>query len=228
LFLLISGLVIKKRPVKFSLFALVFFIIITIPNIILYAKSGLVERYLLPSSFGLGFLVATFIKDIVENPQWLKKLALIFVFVSFLPYLVTSYTEAKEFSNEGFATKKLLSAISINNVNGPLVMVIVDPVESYEKSVSLKTYLYYEDKIDLFGYYIINKDIKDTDQGYVDGWKSYFDKKLFENLTSPPGLLIFLDNKLIEELFSTSELSRSEYLNIEIGDSQFALFKKVY
>jgi hypothetical protein len=192
----------------------------------LYAKSGLVERYLLPSSLGLGFLVVTYIKGIYENPVWFKKIALILVIVSFLPFSFKSVTEAMEFSKEGNANKKLLSAISTNYVNGTQVIVIVDPVEFYEKSVSLKTYLFYENKIDLFGYPIIKDENSAENKGYIEGWKSYFDKKQFEDLPSRPGLLIFLDNQIIEKFFKTSKLSQQDYLQIEIGNSPFALFKE--
>jgi hypothetical protein len=117
----------------------------------------------------------------------------------------------------------MFSAISSNYVSGTQVMVVVDPVDSYEISVSLKTYLNYEKKIDLYGYCIIKKDNNESDQGFVDGWKSYFDARQFENLTSTPGILIFLDNKLIGEFFKTSALPAADYLTLDIGTSPFAL-----
>ena len=120
----------------------------------------------------------------------------------------------------------LLSAISANYVNGVQAMVIVDPIESYENSVSMKTYLFYEDKIELYGYVIIKNKNSEYDQEYIEGWKSYFNGRLFENMTSTPGLLIFLDNQLIDVFFKTSKLSQPDYLPIEIGESPFALLKE--
>lgn len=219
---------INKRIVELNLFSIVFFILILTPNIILYAKSGLEERYLLPSSFGLAFLVVTFIKGIEEHKGWFKKIASALVLILFIPFIIMSFKDAIEFSKEGTATKKLLSAISINLVSGTQPLVVVDPVESYESSVSLKTYLFYENEIDLFGYCIIKNGNNDNNQVYIDGWKSYFDKKQFEDLPSKPGLLIFLDNQMINEFFNTSKLSRHDYLPIEIGNSPFALFKENY
>jgi hypothetical protein len=225
LLMVISALVLKKRLAGFNLFAFVFFVMIVAPNIILYSKTGLMERYLLPSAFGLGFLVVSFIKDINENQGGFKKLVVTLVFVSFLPYLVTSFNDARRFSKEGNANKRMFSAISSNYVNGSQVMVIVDPVDSYEISVSLKTYLKYEQKIDLFGYCIINKDNNETDKAYVEGWKSYFDGKQFENLTTAPELLIFLDNRLTKDFFKTSTVPQLGYSSIDLGDSPYALFK---
>jgi hypothetical protein len=45
-------------------------------------------------------------------------------------------------------------------------------------------------------------------------------------LPSKPGLLIFLDNQMIEKFFKISKLSQQDYLQIEIGNSHFALFKE--
>ena len=179
------------------------------------------------SLFALGFLVVSVIKGIEKDPVWFKKMALTLVIISFLPYIISSFTDALKFSKEGYATKKLLSAVSTNTTKGSQVLVIVDPVESYEKSVSLKTYLHYEDEIDLFGYPLV-KDQKDADyQVYVDGWKSYFEGKQFENMSSKPALLIFLDNKLIESFFAKTNLLRNDYLPVDIGNSTFALLKKI-
>jgi hypothetical protein len=225
LLLVISALVFKKRLAGSNLFAIVFFVLIVAPNIVLYSKTGLMERYLLPSAFGLGFFVASCIKGIEENQGAFKKIVLTLVLVSFLPYTVASFNDARKFSKEGDATKSMFSAISSNHVDGSEVMVIVDPVDSYEISVSLKTYLKYEQKIDLYGYCIIKKDNNGSDQALTEGWKSYFDGRQFENLHSAPELLIFLDNKLTKEFFSTSALSRSDYLTVDLGDSPFALFK---
>jgi len=225
IFIFIVGVYIKKLPIRFNLLSLFFSILIIVPNLILYTKSGLVERYLLPSTFGLGILVVTVIDGIEKDPPWFKKLALTFIILSFIPFIVNSYSDATEFSKEGRSTKNLLSAISTNYVRGSAAMVIVDPVELYEKSVSLKTYLFYEDNIDLFGYALIKDQNNAEYQRYVDGWKSYFLGRQLENLTSAPGLLIFLDKEMINEFFVRSKLPGSKYSQIEIGDSPFALFK---
>jgi hypothetical protein len=223
--LIICGYI-KKIPVKIKLLPLIFFLLVLIPNIILYSKSALVERYLLPSSLGLGVLVAYVIKGIEKDPVWFKKIVSLFVIISFLPYMVSSFNDALKFSKEGDFTKKILSAISDNYSTGSQVLVIVDPVEYYEKSVSLKTYLFYEDKIDLFGYAEVMNTNSSDYQGYVDGWKSYFIGRQFENLTSKPELLIFFDRNMIDTFFIGSKLSRDDYSPVEIGNSPFALFRE--
>lgn len=223
--MIISWFILKMR-IRAIFFPVVLFLLIVIPNIVLYAKSGLVERYLLPASFGLGFLVLSFVKSFEDNPGWVKKLALTLVILTFLPFMVTMYTNAIKFSKEGYSTKKLLSAISTNYVIGSQVMVIADPVELYEKSVSLKTYLFFEKKIDLFGYLIAKDEDNANYHRYIEGWKSYFNGRQYEDMASNPELLIFLDNKMIDEFFAKSKLLRNNYSLVEIGNSPFALFKE--
>lgn len=230
--ILIAGLVIliicfriKKFPLKFELLPVIFFFLVLIPNIILYSKSGLVERYLLPSTLALGFLIISVVHSIKDNPTWLKKLVSGLLIISFLPYMANSISQAFKFSKEGRSTNNLLSAVQANQVKGLGVLVVVDPVASYETSVSLKTYLYYEDSIDLFGF-AIPKDEPDPEyQGYVDGWKSYFEGRLFDKMTTTPGLLVFLDNKLVDEFFQKSKLSKDSFVVVDLGNSPFALLK---
>ena len=226
LLLLITNWFIKRRLIKFNLLSIVVFVLVFAPNVILYNSTGLEERYLLPVTFGLGFLIVTYINGFEDSPGWFKKVAIAPVIFSLIPFMHSSYTEAGKFTEEGIQTKKLLTAISTNLMPGNQVIAVADPVESYEYSVSLKTYLFYENKIDLFGYAMINKESSADYQEYVDGWRSYFQGKQFEDLTSKPQLLIFFDNRMIDDFFIRSGLSRSNYLPVEIGQSPFALLKE--
>ncbi len=225
LLLFIIGILIKTRIIKLNFLSFAFFGLILIPNIILYSKTGLEERYLLPSSFGLGFFIVTCIRNIEDNPGWFKKLALVMVLLSFLPYGIRSLNEAVAFSRDGKETNELLSAISVNFMAGSQVMAIADPVEHYEKSVSLKTYLHYENNIDLFGFALGKEGNDVADQGYVEGWKSYFNGKQNYNMNSKPGLLIFLDKKAIDKFFKETDLDQQNYAGIDIGKSSYALLK---
>jgi hypothetical protein len=217
----------KKIIFRIDPFSLIFFFLIITPNLILYSKSIFAGRYFLPSTIGLGFLVVSFIKGFEENTGSFKKLALTLVMISFLPFLINAYTDAIRFSKEGTATKRLLSAISKNYIAGSQAMVIVDPIVSYEKSVSLKIYLNFEDKIDLYGYPLVINEDAESDAGLVEGWKSYFNDKLSENLNTKPGLLIFLDCLHVDKFFKTSNLLQSDYTAVDIGNSKFALLQEI-
>jgi hypothetical protein len=228
LFLFSVSWVSKKRIIEFNLFSICFFILVFIPNLILYSKSGLVERYLLPTTFGLGFLVAALIKGIEEKSGWLKKIVLFMVAVSFIPILLRSYNEAINFTQDGIAINKLLSGISNSYTKGTELLIVADPIESYENSVSLKSYLFYENSIDIFGFPMIDTaDTKDF-QSYLNGWKSYFNGRYFKDMTSKPDLIVLFDNNMIDEFFKRSTLLRQNYSSLEIGKSSFALLKQVH
>jgi hypothetical protein len=230
--LVIAGLIVlifninKKRIVsKTGFFSIVFFLLVLIPGVVLFARSGLVERYLLPTSFGLAFLAATYFKGIKEDVKGYKKILLILAIISFVPALVKTSADAIRFSKEGHETKRLLASISENKEGEKSTLVIVDPVQDYESSVSLKTYLFHENEMDLYGYAIIKEgdDIKYPD--YVGGWKSYFTEKQLENMPVKPALIIFLENQMINGFFAQSGLPQDDYSQLDIGDSRFALLK---
>lgn len=222
--LLITSMLIKKRIRRFDFMAFIFLLLILIPNIFLYARTGLSERYLLPSSIGLAFFIVACLKDISDNPMWYKKAANALILISFLPFLISAINDAARFAKEGKETNSLLSAISSSYETGTQALVVADPVRSYETSVSLKYYLFYENNIDLFGYCMIET-AEDGAIGYTDGWKSYFSGKLYENMNSKPGLLIFLDSKIADKFFEGGPLIQSDYFPVESGSYTYSLFK---
>lgn len=225
IFLFFYARPVRKFSIKFNIQAFIFFLLILLPNTVLYAKSGMVERYLLPASFGLAFFIVSVINRIDQGSEKLRKAAFIVVVIAFIPYVYNSVAGAIKFTKEGNSTGLLLSAISKNYKDSSQIMVIVDPVK-YEKSVSLKSYLLYEDKIDLYGFMLMKDSLNPVHQVYAEAWKSYFEGHQFENLTSKPDLLIFLDNKLVDGFFNKTGLPLSNYTPINVGTSTFALYKE--
>ncbi len=212
-----------KKP---DFFPFVFFLLIVLPNIVLYSGSGMFERYLLPASIGVGYLVASALRYVEIIPVWFKRTAVILTIVLFLPFLFAAMSDAVEFSKDGRDTNKLLSALGQDKNNGKATLLVADPVVSYEISVSLKTYLKYEDDIDLYGYCLINDKDSTESKSYVEGWKYYFDGRQLSDMQTNPKSLIFLDKTVVERFFDISGFFRQEYEQVEIGDSGYALFRK--
>ena len=210
---------------KMDWFPFVFFLLIAIPNIVLYKSSGLVERYLLPTSMGLAF----FVVSVLNSPEWrmslFKKSISILLFVSILPFVIKSWSEAREFTKDGHETSRLLSSVSEADPGRLPALVVVDPVASYELSVSLKTWLNCEKQIDLFGYPYVNRESKLNNQEYIEGWKSYFTDKLLTDIKSDPQVIIFLNNKLADDFFRISGLKKDAYTVIDVGEGPFGLFR---
>jgi hypothetical protein len=213
----------KKRLVFPDFKILILFVLILIPNIILYSKTGMAERYLLPSTFGLAFLVISWIAEFDQG--WFKKVALILVAVAFIPSFLKITAEASEFYEEGRQTNELLTSLSKNYNSGNQVMVVVDPVAHYEKSVSLKTYLFYQDGIDLYGYPLVNESETSENIGYIDGWKSYFEGKQYEQLKDKPAFIIFLDAGMVNKFFEFSKIPSNDYKPLALEKSSLALLE---
>lgn len=229
--LIIAGVIIlfislfnKKNSYKIDFSSFIFFLLILVPNIILYSGTGMNKRYLLPAAFGLGFFVVTVISRINIKGFFKENIALTVIVVSFLPNMVKSTHEAIDFSKDGFNTNRLLEAIPVNNKSEIDALLITDPVYFYELSVSLKTYLFYEKKIELYGYELLSRMQNEAGLAYIDGWKLHFNERLYANMTSRPELLIFFDRKQINAFFLTSSLTPGDYSEKDIGDSNFALF----
>jgi hypothetical protein len=215
----------SKNRKKSDLFPVIFFLILVLPNIILYSGSGMFERYLLPASLGVGFLVASALMAMETDQFRIKKTVTILAIISFLPLLIGALSDAVEFSKDGRDTNRLLNALGQEKNNGETTLLVADPVFSYEISVSLKTYLIYEKDTDLFGYCLINEKDSTGSKSYVDGWKYYFDGRQLSDMQSTPGSLIFLDKTLVERFFGISGLLKQEYEKVEIGDSVYALYR---
>ncbi len=124
------------------------------PQLIIYLKSGIYERYLLPGIIGYVFiaiLLLEYIRDItadelknVPSIRWLYLVAAIILTFALVQSLrITRYT-AVGFAREGFYTNNWLQTIRQNTRPQDVILVITDPVRCLEASPSLQAYLEYE------------------------------------------------------------------------------------
>jgi hypothetical protein len=218
----------RLKRVKISdIFPYAFFLIIWLPNLVLYLNSGLVERYLLPSTVGLAFLTVYIIKDIIE-PHWSKKYFDIIVIISFVPFFKGCFIDAHNFSVEGRETNKLLSTVSANYSANDDVLLIAEPAYYYESSVSLKYYLKIVNDIDLFGFCLPKKEDTPEYKSLTEGWNSYFKGKLYENMTNGPEMILFLDKELVDQFFEKSGLKKEDFSEVEkLKGTRYAIFSTI-
>jgi hypothetical protein len=224
--LIMAGIIFRVRVQLFSLVSFVLLCLIILPNIILYSNYGLTERYLLPSTFALGFFISSWVNSIGEGIAWFRKAALI-LFLPFIPLVSDSYTVAKSFTNEGIYTNELLKNLSENFNAERQVLVVADPVRHYEMSASLMTYMKFDKNAGLYGFPLLAGDPQLSEKDLVDGWKGYFHDYMFEDLKSPPGIIIFLDKDLAARFFLLSDLDQNKFDKIRTSDrSPFSIFKE--
>jgi hypothetical protein len=117
--------------------------LIAVPQIVLYMKSGMMERYLLPGIMGYTFLMVVLLRYTREN-SGKKLLPLIMVVllavISLQQLRVTRYT-AIGFTFEGKQINAWLQSIEQNTYEQDLILVITHLHKYNEASFSLKAYL---------------------------------------------------------------------------------------
>jgi hypothetical protein len=199
----------KQLIVPFALF-----ILLVIPNVILYAKSGMWERYYIPASIGFSFLIVSIIRAFGDQMKILKVTIFVFVLITYFPILKAANNSARSFAHDGEMIKSLITNIVINHSSGSDALIVVDPVKYYEQSYSLKVFLKYVHNIDLFGVAIVNDSEENFSKNLIRGWYSYFEIWEFNNQKLKPDEIIFLDKTLMENFFSDGKLKISDYRDL--------------
>jgi hypothetical protein len=117
--------------------------LIAVPQIVLYMKSGMMDRYLLPGVMGLTFLMVVLLRYIRETDS--KKIvtiiaALLLAVISLQQLRVTRYT-AIGFANDGKQINAWLQSIEKNTNEQDKILVVTHMRRHYEGAISLKIYL---------------------------------------------------------------------------------------
>ncbi len=127
------------------IFNIVIMLVIILPQMILYNKSGIFERYLLPLNFGFALLVIFLLKNVYEsnNISLFSKrtftFAIIYVIYSLFRY--DTLPNAKLFAQEGFSTNKFISTILNNTKSNDSILVVLNSSQNYEWGHSINRYM---------------------------------------------------------------------------------------
>jgi hypothetical protein len=117
--------------------------LIAVPQIVLYMKSGMMDRYLLPGVMGYTFLMVMLLRYIRETGS--KKIVtmiavLLLAVISLQQLRVTRYT-AIGFANDGKQINAWLQSIEQNTEEQDKILVVTHMRRHYEGTISLKMYL---------------------------------------------------------------------------------------
>jgi hypothetical protein len=118
---------------------------VILPQYLLYSKSNIFERYLLPLNLGLSFFVI-FLSDEIfrsEEISLLSKRTYIFLIllVTFSFLRNETIPDAKIFADEGRSTNKFLSSIIAATKNDDSILVVLNGYKNYEWGFSIIDYL---------------------------------------------------------------------------------------
>ena len=138
-----SGRPCKSFSLDYVYWAVVLGGLIFIPQIVLYMKSGMMDRYLLPGVMGFTFLMVVLLRYIREtgNKKMVTIIAVLLLTVISLQQLrVTRYT-ALGFANDGKQINAWLQSIEQNTDEQDKILVVTHIHRYYEGTISLKIYL---------------------------------------------------------------------------------------
>ena len=125
----------------------IWWLLLVVPQLALYAKTGMEERYYLPFMLGFSFMSVFVLKQIFSEkniPEVIKYSYLLLVFAYILfQYGFRTIPTLATFADECRATSNLLNSISEKNDDETLLLVM-DPVQNFHEAYSLKTYMDHE------------------------------------------------------------------------------------
>ncbi len=117
------------------------------PQAVLYAKSGIYERYLIPGVMGFAFLTIYLLAK-TEQLITLKALRFgidaILVIVTLLTLAAdfrVARSDAKAFAAEGASLKRALDTLASNTKSNDAILIVADPALDFEASHSIRRYL---------------------------------------------------------------------------------------
>lgn len=217
--------VFKKLLIPFLIF-----ILIVAPNIILYAKSGMDERYYLPATHGFALLLVFIAREIRFRKSW-AALALIFIafFCQRFQYREVVW-RVEEFVSEGNDNNALFQAVLTNYSDNSTVLLAADPVASYEATHSVIYYLERVRRISFYGFPIAAtsswNDLKEFSEYLRQGWLTWFKGKLYQDLKKTPDIIIIMNNDLSDKFFKDSGLDPNKYSNKLSDKERYAVYVK--
>lgn len=208
--------------------AVVLFCAIVFPQVFLYTKSGIYERYMIPGVLGFAFLSALFWQEIISmiEHNWLRIVitlgSLAGVALLFYPYYKLAVLNANAFTAEGEATFTSLSEIAKFDEKSTVV-IVADPVADFENSYSLNKYLtlmQHKSNIYLEPLLTVGYDSKfkaGLDKGFVD----FVGQPTTAKLRSDVHVSAFFVFKDAEEKFLGEDVpffAANQYTRHEFGD----------
>ncbi|OCQ92452.1 hypothetical protein BCD67_07285 [Oscillatoriales cyanobacterium USR001] len=139
-------------------FPIILLLLVAVPQILLYAKSGIAQRYILPGILGYAFLIISLYNYLNKTYQFAAKLILFLIMISLSFNLIVAWDAAHTFAREGISTNALLRTIEARNKVNDQILIVSNPHLSYEWSLSIKKYLnYVSNRNNLYFHSYVNK-----------------------------------------------------------------------
>lgn len=124
-------------------FIFLLFLLVLVPQSLIYTKSGVFERYLIPGILGYSIAITYLLKIIRQRSKLVAILFYIVIFIYLSTQLNYSFLSAQKFAAEGRHTNELLQIVEDNTSRMSKIVIVTHPWAYYEWSGSITKYLKY-------------------------------------------------------------------------------------
>ncbi len=142
--------------------SLILWTLIVVPQLVIYAKSSIYERYLLPALIGYAFWLAINFKIIGESSKILARfLSFFFIIFIIFSFIFINYPQFQKYSSQRIAVNQLLTLIAENTQKDDSILVVINPRSFFEFGLSLRKFLAYQ--LNRKSIYLASYGSQDTD-----------------------------------------------------------------
>jgi len=226
LFLLVQN--IRKINIKFLLESknfeyilhILIFASIALPQLLLYAKSGIFERYLLPLNLGLSYALIFTLHKISLTDLCTTFTKRVFVFAICFQIIMSLKNEmilsANNFTTESKASNQFLNTLVTNYAAKPNLTIVLSCAENYEFGWSIWEYLKIYADIKNVNFYKVKTDSIDPflislEESFYTDMNRYFVDTL-DNRNATIAVFPFTNNKaVVNQLYRKSSFIANKY-----------------
>lgn len=208
----------KEKFVSMIKEVLPYFIIsalIICPNIFLYSKSGLWERYLLPTSLGFALSICALLSHIGKKDLFFSLFLTAALSVLYVPAnLWCAFEAGVSFKREGVRTARFLKTVKDNMGEGD-VLLISHPVRRSELTCSFRTYMRLINNKTVYCQQPVDCDIEGNGGGAVQNG--------IEEMKAEPSVIAGFDERDVEK---TIEYYYPDSGYVNISKNRYPVFVK--
>ena len=211
-----------------SVVALTLVTLFVVSQILLYAKSGIYERYLIPGTLALAFLVIFLIVKIQQliRHKVLKIVVTLILVIATIFSLRVQYalarTEAKPFTQDGITINQALDKLTSGTQADDGIVIIADPAFDYEASISTGIFLEIQAKKTKVYRYPIWSEQGEYSQFLIELGNYYISQLgeqdiAYADLSQVKGMITFVDTDRAFQVNAPAALSPEMFERFEYG-----------
>lgn len=207
-----------SQVLKKAIAPITLFLLITVPQVVLYAKSGISQRYLLPGIFAYSFLIVWIYRDLNQNSRNLSKFVVLLIAIGLSLSLHSTWNAAHIFALEGRSTNRLLSTIVAKTTPADKILLVTNPMIYLEWNYSIKKYLNYA--ADRPNMYVSTYEIQDINQ-IAAKLKKFYNYQTLETISDKKDIACIVVFPLLNKIFldrSVEWFDRQNYQELVFGN----------